>query len=39
MDNEVGETVAALAEVQAGHGGGGGIAFARETQLLATPAP
>jgi hypothetical protein len=39
VDNEVGETVAGLAEVQAGHGGGGGIAFARETQLLATPAP
>jgi hypothetical protein len=33
------ETVAGLADVQAQHGGGSGIAFAWETQLLATPAP
>jgi nicotinamidase-related amidase len=33
------ETVLGLAEVQAQHGGGTGIAFAWETQLLATPAP
>jgi hypothetical protein len=33
------ETVHGLAEVQAKHGGGSGIAFAWETQLLATPAP
>jgi hypothetical protein len=33
------ETVVGLAEVQAKHGGGSGIAFAWETQLLATPAP
>jgi hypothetical protein len=33
------ETALGLAEVQAQHGGGTGIAFAWETQLLATPAP
>jgi Isochorismatase family len=33
------QTVPGLAEVQAQHGGGTGIAFAWETQLLATPAP
>jgi hypothetical protein len=33
------ETVAGLAEVQAQHGGGTGIAFAWEMQLLATPVP
>jgi nicotinamidase-related amidase len=33
------ETAAGLAEVLAQHAGGGGIAFAWEMQLLATPAP
>jgi len=33
------ETVPGVAEVLAHHGGGTGIAFAWEMQLLATPAP
>ena len=33
------ETAVGLAELQAQHGGGSGVAFAWETQLLATPVP
>jgi hypothetical protein len=33
------ETALGLADVQAQHGSGSGIAFAWETQLLATPVP
>jgi len=33
------ETIPGIAEVQAQHGGGSGIAFAWETQLLATSVP